>query len=195
MAKRRTSDGKLFSPWAAIDAADGFCRLSSQFTEALPEDREMTANAAQDFGALTASATNLILAVELYLKAVLIGAELPVPWTHDLVELFKSLPENWRTGIEARYNARAGGTPDVTSSLRLYVRLAKPVEGIEAIRNPVDQSLPSLLERNRSAFITWRYIHEGMSRDKVEVYEYEFRRLKLICELLREQLVASLPSK
>lgn len=100
MSTRRASDGRLFSPWAAIDAADGFYRLSSQFTDALPEDLAAAANAAQDLGALTASATNLILAVELYLKAVLIGAELPVPWTHDLVELFKSLPENWRTAIE-----------------------------------------------------------------------------------------------
>jgi hypothetical protein len=138
------------------------------------------------------------LAVELYLKAVLIGAELPVPWTHDLVELFESLPENWRTAIKDRYNARAGSTPSVTSSLRLHVRLETEVdsiEDIEASRTPVDQSLPSLLGRNRSAFVTWRYIHEGMSRDKVEVevYEYEFRRLRLICEILREALVASLP--
>jgi hypothetical protein len=29
MGTRRASDGRLFSPWAAIDAADGFYRLSS----------------------------------------------------------------------------------------------------------------------------------------------------------------------
>ena len=150
---------------------------------------------AQDLGALIASATNLALSVELYLKALLITLGLPVPRTHDLVDLYTRIPGDLKSSLEARYKARPAPAKVYASALQVALSVGPATDqeldrlGDQPQSDLENNSLPSVLGRCRDAFQSWRYIHEGGVPGSVALYNYEFHYLHGVAETLRDQLM------
>ena len=103
--KKATKKPEERSPDTAVITADSFRKLSKVFTDSLIGlDREtLPQRLKEDFGGLVASATNLTLALELYLKSLRIVLGLSVPQHHNLWDLYKAVPQGYKTQIEQRY--------------------------------------------------------------------------------------------
>ena len=69
------------------------------------------AEAIKDFGGLAASATNLALSVELYLKGLRMATALVPNRIHALDELYADLPKDLHQSIEAAYEATPKPAP------------------------------------------------------------------------------------
>ena len=77
----------------AFQCAESFFGLANPYLEKIGADLNGGVMAAsKDPGGLISSATNLALALELYLKSLRAGLELSVPETHNLWSLYKTLP-------------------------------------------------------------------------------------------------------
>lgn len=107
MAKDTPLAKGLYSPWQILGAASAYYKLSKVFTDTLPDDSVELSQIIFDASSLTASATNRILARELYLKALLVGSSVAVAMVHNLVTLFDALPEDTRRAITTEYDRRA----------------------------------------------------------------------------------------
>ncbi|QBE64274.1 hypothetical protein [Pseudoduganella lutea] len=187
MAKQtKTVDGSKYSPWQLLEAANAYYALSNVLTSELADTMAMAESIKPDLGDAAASATNRVLAVELYFKALFVGAELPVPLTHDLVTLFDTLPPDIREPIEQNYaNVCADADPNLPWEVALYFQLGKaPKKMIVPKTNPSDGALKAFLERNRGGFVLTRYLFEQGTHDNVSHYRYEYRRLGILCRIL-----------
>lgn len=199
--KSQTLDGH-YSPWQILDAANGYYELSTLFTYSLPKTITEVENSSLRMERAVASATNRLLALELYFKATLIGADVAVPKEHDLKILFDALPKHLRQTVKEHYDDRSqvGTAPDVCWELGIHFRLGSDAFE-DAARNqhnataPTDTSLSALLVRNRHGFVSSRYLFQNARHDKISSYNYEYKRLAILCGILCEGLENSLPSK
>ncbi len=186
--KREPLDGSQYSPWQVLEAANAYYALSTVFTsrhQSLQEGQE------SDMSESVASATNRILALELYIKAILIAVPLPVPMKHDLLELFAVVPEWMRTSVTRKFDEATKADP---KRICARVDTAFQLKGVHTEVNfpresvVLDPSLISLLERNKDGFANSRYLFENARWEEVAVYRYEHPRLALICKILCETL-------
>jgi len=195
---RKTQD-KVYDFNTALVVADSFRTLSDAFIHRIGDDlNEAPQRVSSDIGGLVASATTLALALELYLKALSILANLRVPETHHLWTLYKRLPNDLMQSVEAQYNhINSSFRPEkvVEHILRLGVS-TKPDEIPDdnddtGWPNTSNVDLKSVLVRSSDAFVTWRYLHESGRKGKMIYHPYEFRRLGLICDVVRRHVVDS----
>lgn len=191
----RMLDGSKYNVWTVVDLANSYCELSASFTSNLPTTVEELTE--QRFLGV-ASVTNRILAVELYLKALLIGQGGLFPASHDLVVLFDALPEFIRRDIEHMFNERIQATSEVLPwELQYYFGIgpmpdSETREKVEQRTPRPENSLASLLVRNRKGFVSSRYLFEYAKRDEVSVFNYEYRRLAILCSILCEGVERSM---
>ncbi len=201
--KKKESE-KIYDPKVAIIVADDFRKHSKTFVDSLPKAdlNEVAHFAVNNLGGLIASATMLALALELYLKALRITIALPVNETHHLWSLYKDLPVEIKSSIETYYNQLNVRKPGKTAGLILKLSV-DPInnndsdgsdESEQNKRNSRDD-LKSLLVKSSDAFITWRYIHEGGRKGKYMYYDYEFLRLDLMCDIIRNHIIAILEKR
>jgi hypothetical protein len=196
MAKR-TLDGASYSPWQLLGDANAYYALSRVFTEKVPQDIFAPGVEAPDLHEALASATNRVLALELYLKSLLVGAGVEFPADHDLPKLFQCLPLNIQAEVEAEFNKRrsAADEPKVCAETILWFQLTQSLDQqIDSltIPKPVDTSLAGLLERNRRAFIESRYMFDQARFDAPFRFVYEHLRLAILCSVLCNLLEQSL---
>lgn len=183
-----------YSPWQLLNAANAYYALSEVATAAYPDSAKALAATPVDPGEALASATNRILALELYLKALLVGSSVPVPMVHNLVILFSHLPEATKVEIVSHYEQRCQAVDWTERSVSyiLCFQLDVPVdstaigETVEA--TPIDLTLVGLLERNNDGFIDSRYLFQRASANEANSFEYEFQHLAILCKLLRQAL-------
>ena len=83
-------------------------------------------------GSIIASVILYAFSSELGLKALFLKAGMPIPHKHDLKSLFGSLPNDMQENIKTQINQ----------------------EGFE-------DDFDTLIDRNKDAFIEWRYYYEG----------------------------------
>lgn len=103
--------------WAAILAGDAFVAHSEAFIHMLPSDlEEMGHVAAQNLGRMIASATDLALGIELYLKALRLAIDLPIRRIHSLSALYLDIPKTTKEAIEDLYEK---SKPTVTPVIEL----------------------------------------------------------------------------
>ena len=162
---------------AALVAAFAFRTSAQPFLDTLePLDEEPRQPI--DLGACIASATTIALAVELYLKALLMiqGTD-PKKGGHNLAALFASLNEDLRADCEARFAAlpkRAGLTAFVHLDTAPTAGRPPAVSPSGTEPGPVLDKLATFLDRNKDAFVTWRYFHEVPQPDQPGRITYEF---------------------
>jgi hypothetical protein len=191
MFMRRPRDrGEIYDTRTALRAADAFRNLSEGFLREIGPVKDTAAiRAANNIGGLIASATNLALALELYLKALRIAMFLPVPATHELWSLYKKLPRGIKERIQTRYDLLNQTAGDEVSSFNLAMWVGSTPPPGPPPRPPnnseVDRSLKSVLLRSSNAFETWRYLHEVRTQEEFIFYSFEFYRLGLICDIVR----------
>lgn len=203
MAKNQPKmiDGSKYSAWQVLEAANAYYALSNVFTRVIPSSMAEVNAANLNMDDCVASATNRILALELYLKALFIGGNLGFPALHDLAALYKALPANMRIDFERIFDARckAAHGGDIVWQLSMSFQLcndpASAKLGAKKATPPADITLPGLLSRNQYGFVVSRYLFESASHHQVETFEYEFRRLAILCSILCETLEISIPNR
>jgi hypothetical protein len=199
MSKRPLLNGASFSPWQVLTSANAYYALSLVFTKKLP----IYVNdpiPEVDMEEAVASGTNRVLALELYLKALLIGAGVHFPADHDLPTLYQRLPEYIRIEIEKEFSKKRAiaDDPNVLAQGTHWFQLTqKPGQPIEklTIPKPVDNTLAGLLERNRRAFMESRYLFDKAKFDESSVFVYEHLRLAILCSVLCTLLEESLQNR
>ena len=175
--------------WAML-AADAFVKNSRLFTGSLPKDLNQSANAAVgDLGGLFASATNLALATELYLKSLMILLGMDIPNTHDLWAIFTRLPPQLIQDIEKEFDSSCGSLPEHAVGLVLAIWTGtQPEAPLPEVPKEKKRDLKSILRRSKDAFVTWRYIYEMGVEGRHALFEYEYGRLGVFCEILRRMI-------
>ena len=173
-------DASGMDPLIAAQAADGFYRQSQGFVQSIPVDSGVT-SATISMGDLICSATCVALSIELFLKSLLILVGRPVPATHDLRDLYEAVPEGYKRAIRAFHRRQVTGRPGEAVSLRMVYG----GDGSGPPQGPLpDQaegdSVEAVLERNRDAFCSWRYLHEIALQQGPVVVDYEYRQLSKI---------------
>lgn len=184
---------KAYDVGTALVAADAFRQHAHIFLNAIGTDMEAAHHRAiQRLGELIASATELTLAVELYLKILWMRLGLNVPETHDLWSLFKNLPnEQLRTSIIKAYDNSNPVTGSEVASLELAISVGPFQEDqmqaaeTERTKKKHGPSLKAVLLRCSNGFQAWRYLHEQGKPGQVRLVEYEFARLDTIAEVVR----------
>ena len=182
----------------AITAADTFRAHARMFTRGLGPDRDEAVEPTfHNLGELLASVTMLALAVELYLKTLQILLDVPVPTTHHLWRLYQHVPVELQQSIKAQYDqvnrVPTNSVDSLTLALGGGTRPADAVHpDIAPTSSPVPYDLKAVLIRSSDAFQTWRYLHE--QEQAGVAFEYEFRRLNLICEIVRQHVMERLPA-
>lgn len=202
MARNKTmsSDGSKHSVWQVLDAANAYYSLSTVFTSSLPYYIADVDSSLSMQGAV-ASATNRLLAVELYLKAFLVGAGVSVPFEHDLKILFDLLSKENRETIKFHFDERSKPHTGVgvAWSVTMLFQLGADFDVRPYRKQPdtaiIDPSLSALLVRNRHGFVVSRYLFQEAKFDKVSAYHYEHRALAILCGILCEGLESSLPNR
>lgn len=117
---------------------------------------------ASTLGDIAACATNLALALEIYLKCLRIQVGL-APRAggdgHDLWRLYKELPSHIRKDIEARYES--GRTrPYPTHASITFALQRNPVAPTWTDGDEKSMKLGEVLKRSKDTFISWRYVFE-----------------------------------
>lgn len=175
----------------AIQSADAFLKLSKSFLDSVGTDMQSShQRAVRDLGGMIASATNLSLAVELYLKSLRLLQSLDPTTDHDLWALFQGLPEWLKDSVAREYQKNNKGVPTgVAVSFELAMAPRVPgeaeVQELNRQRPANDNSLDAVLKRSRNAFQTWRYLHEKGDSQRIVMFRYDFHFLGCAAMALR----------
>jgi len=202
MGKNKSGlDGSKYSSWFVLDTANSYYMLSNVITSTLPETMVDVNRSALSMSAIAASATNRIFALELYLKALLIGGNQFFPKDHDLKILFDSLKKETRQIIKEHFDQRCkvNTGAEISWELSIFFRLGGDFDERPALRAkesiPTDPSLSAMLVRNRHGFAVSRYLFEQANHNETSSFDYEYRRLAILCSILCEALENSLPTR
>ena len=173
------------NPGIAVAGADALVAYADTFLNHVPDDmREQGIFATNNFGNMLGSATNLLLAIELYLKALLLLHGRPAPHTHELPDLFRALTDELQKAVLIAYdNVRTIGPKDHD------VIEILPDHGVTAESHPPisDFTLLMVLRRNSNAYVHWRYAFESVQNLKTTRLRYEYVDLRRIAAALRQQ--------
>lgn len=182
--------GEGLSWLQALHTANEYYALSSVFTDRYAESWARTDGSTNSMAGV-ASATNRCLAIELYFKALLIATRQPIPWDHDLLNLFQLLPATNRDLITALYDPRRQTEhSDSVWSIEFAFQIGNKMSN-EHSRTLEDKrlSLSALLERNRNGFVASRYLFQDSVSERISFFVYEFRALGILCEIMRDGFV------
>lgn len=195
--KRADIDGSKFSAWQVLAAANAYYALSARFTDTLPRMSVDVDQSRPDMDAAAASATNRLLALELYLKALLIGDNAVFKPVHDLKKLFDTLPPESQAHIERRYNERLRSRAGLGVSLGLMLnfRLVDTLGGEFNKEVTVDPAftLSEMLQAARDGFVASRYLFEKATYVSFNSFHYDYVRLGVLCGVICEELERNLP--
>ena len=180
----------------ALCIADALRKSARRFPDSLPVSLSQAAEAAAHRqGEFFVSATELCLALELYLKALIISSGKQTPRTHDLAELFETLSPADQAETDALYRRLcAKATPGETVGYVIRIQLKDDastmppdVSSTNVLPSSSEQTegLLEVLRRTGSAFSTWRYMYESGRSGEAREFDYEHGLLQLACEALR----------
>lgn len=128
------------------------------------------------------SATNYGLALELYLKSLLIMEGNIEIKGHHLDNLFEKLSDDTKREISKTYQ-RAGGL-ERRETLHIRGRLTGAV-GNEAATTPVrGTKLNQLMKNNRDIFVIFRYMFEKARTQNWEYFFFEYENLDIAISAL-----------
>lgn len=175
-------------PKLAIVSADSFFTNAVTFIDEIAYSKTNAhEKAIQRIGDLIASATSLTLALELYLKAMLIAFRIEVPRTHNLDDIFKKVPVDVRQLIQSKYDRYLATSPWPVAELQLQTAdkaVPWPSEDASSLSEKTLSDLNSLFKRTGNDFSTWRYLYEAVSGEVREI-RYEFARLVAASKAIR----------
>jgi hypothetical protein len=175
---------------AALLSGDAFFRHAQEFIAHTTSDPATSQNrAAANLGEFIASATNLALSIEIYLKALLLQSGQPAPKTHELSDLFSKLPQDFQKVVEAAYEQlRQTEVDRETAAFALHIAAPGPqTPRFGSSSATQDNSVKGVLQRGASAFVTWRYLFAHSITPDGAPLMYEFARLSFAARAIRRQ--------
>ena len=178
----------------AVASGDAFLSHAQRFWALVEQDPDHAEEIAQKhIGELIASATTIALAIELYLKALLLQAGQPAPKTHDLPELYQALPSKLRQTVESTYDQRRRTeNDDELAGLSVHIaRRGMSEQSFDRPAGPPSMKLSALLKRNSNAFSTWRYLFAHGPTNSGAPLSYEYVRLVFAARAVRARLQES----
>lgn len=177
---------------AAFQTANACFELAGSVFSRVPDDvNEAAKFTYENLGEIFAAATNLALAIELYLKSLAIATGSPVLRTHNLLELFDTLPKVLRDSIELRFRDRMSWLGEQERSIALTMAITStpsppPMDSVPVpVPDPDSLDLRGVLNVEKDPFKTWRYIHETGPELPV-LYSLEYGRLGVIANALQD---------
>jgi hypothetical protein len=165
-----------------------FFGTAGSFFQQIPEDIDPAVwFTTQRKAKLQVAVTNMALAIELILKAMLILTNGSAkPRTHDLLKLFNALPPELQESIEREYKERGGESTSAEArslEFRFYpVGTSLSAATLIDLRSKLVQKydLRSVLENERDAFVIWRYMTEQAKPGQTMMVRVEYTRLAVI---------------
>jgi hypothetical protein len=182
-----------------VDCAESFQRIGEKFIpkirERFPEGSSLKPRSG--LGNLVCCAANLGFSLELYLKALHSRTGKDMPYGHDLLDLYTTLPARTRKSIEVEFD---GYVNSASAEARGYasISVAKgpetPPTWSTYAREPKD--LKSLLRRSRDVYNSWRYLFEVRLPDdgSHEIHQFEYLLLHFACQAINAELRSKLRS-
>ncbi len=150
-----------------------------------------TRKAPSGIGELVCCATNLSLALELYLKALYVQRGDEPPSTHDLGALFQGLSHRARDSVGRRFERiKSNGPRGVSASVTISRGPATPPAWRDY--SAVPKSLQEILTRAGDGFVTWRYLFEHHAcPPEYEAVEFEYLLLHYACEAVADEIASA----
>lgn len=176
----------------AFTAAEAFNKHAQQFICKVNIPVEESAQyVAKDIGGWIASATQLVFAIELYIKCLLLITGRSVPKKHNLLQLYEGLAEDLKKQVHEIFESQPKQPINSTNSLILSVHIDNftrdQLEDIDRQHIGCDDySLIAMLDRYQAAFSIWRYIYEIGKRNKMVFAEYDFHHLTEVATSFRQ---------
>ncbi|MDX8553804.1 hypothetical protein MK851_09250 [Tenacibaculum sp. 1B UA] len=116
-------------------------------------------NGISGFQRIPAGAVNMSFAAELFLKAIHLIVKNKSIKGHELLKLFKDLPQNTKTDIEKRFNyhLKNNNEAKLLPSHKLVVSVSDTKTNQD---NSDNINLLEFLTKHNLTFQNWRYMHE-----------------------------------
>jgi hypothetical protein len=185
----------IYDAQAAIACGEAFQRIAKKFIPRIGLIKEKPGiGISNELGDVVVCATNLAFAIELFLKALLIQLNLPVPISHDLYALYKKIPQPVQTIINDVYNTKFPEQLRNRQKHGFTLALGSLEEPQWDDYKKVSASLPDLLTRSKDIYQSWRYVFE-FRKPKDSPYQYhKFEYLLLWCaaEAIRVEVTVRL---
>ncbi|MCF8254883.1 MAG: HEPN domain-containing protein [Bacteroidia bacterium] len=124
----------------------------------------------KSFQRLASSVVNFSFSLELFLKGLHLLTTGNEPKSHDLLELYNSLPLKYRNSIENIYSELKKNSKKELNNYTIIITPTQQVKRDEKESEIEDMGVVELLELHKISFINWRYLYEI----KVEGYKYRF---------------------
>jgi len=184
---------------AAFACGEAFQRLAEELIPKIGSTKEESSQAmSNELGDIVVCAANLAFAIELYLKALLMLLNLPVPQVHDLRDLYDKIPQRVRELIESVYET-AWSEQARQLRGRVSVTLAKGPREEPPWNDYTKESLvlPDLLARSKNLFQSWRYIFEfhQPNDSSYQFHQFEYGLLWCAAEAIRVEIKVRLGKK
>lgn len=130
-----------------------------------------------------ASATNYGLAMELYLKTLIIMEGISKPHGHNLDDLYNKLSSNIQKRLNREYKSLDGETRKDILYLRASLENSNP-------NNPNNvpergTKLKQLFKNNNDIFVMYRYMFEQGRTKEWQYFYFEYGNFDLACEALK----------
>jgi len=168
----------------SIISGDSHMKIANNFLQSIPIDmNEVAKNAMENSGNFSACATNLALAIELYLKAFLITHQIEPEKIHDLKKLYDALPKNAQKLILSTYKSYKPNPQNPFGKLSSIELLASEKES-----RIKDKGMESVLARSKDNFVEFRYIFDTLDRSNTNSILFEYGSLWCIARSIRMQL-------
>jgi mRNA-degrading endonuclease HigB of HigAB toxin-antitoxin module len=178
MAKDRNPDVEML-----YHSAQGFYTVGLQAASEVLKDNKI-----KGYQILAPAAVNLGFAIELMLKGIILSTTKRQIEGHELLKLYKAVPESTKVQIEARYSNHISLNADGDEIKALKMIVSKGNRPTNSTQQSNDKSLKSVLKRHNQTFDNWRYIYEiGENGYELDI---DFRSLHCLIKALVETINA-----
>jgi HEPN domain-containing protein len=175
---------------SAAMAADAFLKVALQYFNNLDKDiikagKQMF----NDLGGMICAATNLSLAIELYIKALYL-VQGNHTHGHDLLDLYHGIPDDLRQTISDNYK-KTCEEADSNCNKSVIIGKKKTHSKLtdKGYPNKDDvgdlKDIETVLSLCRNMYITWRYMHEDNKDDNLKLFVFPYGAMHNIGDVLR----------
>lgn len=177
----------------AVICGDAYVRSARRIVSLIPLDMTDAAKyGALNLGEMAVAATNLALALELYLKAQITQTGAPFPEVHPLSQLYALISKEVREKVERNYGPRVAALNlREASGFKLQINKAETDRPFDADK-PHPAGVKALLQRSARTFVTWRYLFAHGETISGEPLSFEYAPLLIVAEELRSHFAADL---
>ncbi len=174
----------------AFHCAEGFYNLALPYIRKVNTPINSPESSKISPSEIIASATNLALALELYLKSLQIFTGMSPGSTHQLWSLLKNINSDVKSDVERRFDIERQTADPALGKVTGFSISRDPNVTIPVGIRAKKEDLKSVLIRAQDAFVTWRYIYEhAKPRQDAQInLEFEHSLMRFACHAVRDYI-------